>query len=48
MFLVPEKGPEIETPGDEINVPEMLDELHGVTTLLATDEPPKVRECFTK
>ena len=34
-------GAEIETPREEVDVPALLDEVHGVPTLLAQDEAPK-------
>ena len=36
-----EPGAEIETPREEVDVPALLDEVHGVPTLLAQDEAPK-------
>ena len=36
------EGEEIATPRDEIDVPQLLEDLHGVPTQLANEEPPKV------
>ena len=36
------EGDEIVTPRDQVDLPQLLEELHGVPTQLAVDIPPKV------
>ena len=36
------EGEEITTPHDEVDLPQLLEDLHGVPTKLASEDPPKV------